>query len=756
MGSPVRGALRTNVNEPVSSIRKHRMLSHLLSWCDGLAPRRRSIYVLTCVMVTFFIASFVLEHGTWTRVEEFHGPYGRNPADVAQYAVPIGTDIPFLSIPSPRPERDRAPGKSSSVRMWINGQNYKALEPSIEQGKLWGIRGLSRTLRFSLPAGVANDATTSLKVEYQIRMHRTIYQLIVYCAAALFLLAITLAYRVGDIPWANYIATTIRRELYKHQIIRDLIVEAKSQISRPIISVLVGTPVLAFVVFAVLAARWLFLPPVYWDSNSAVLLMWPLSIVPHWQWLSPVLSALITEFGFKPGTIAAICLVQLALYGLCLLALLRAFRSFWPRIIVMLGVFLQFYMLLIEGSISTEPFGSSGLLLGLAATVLYAEKMIFEGKLDMRCVVSSVLAFALCMLLAANSRLPLLPLAYVFPITVALCWVGSWFTSRPAHYHATVMVCCGGLTILIIGQAWITNQLVCIFNGSASCVSPYGRAGAEVIAFDLRSIDIKARSLAVARLQATTTDPLVKEVFSVAANDALSATWVLQQKAIAADPKVTGDPTFAERVLIPGELDRVMARATWLFQTRGGEIFWRSTVERIREYLEVDAMWRLASGQTDILFNPASRFARDRLATSASAVLTFESTYPDLLPIFDNPSLRENEYIELRDNGYVQIIDTLSGPIASEIIFLIVFALIVAVSLMAPRIRPALAICGAAVITVSGYSVIMAASEGIVDRYRMPSIFLLSVLTFCLIGILLDFAKFRRLKPAVTPSNTGV
>ena len=211
------------------------------------------------------------------------------------------------------------------------------------------------------------------------------------------------------------------------------------------------------------------------------------------------------------------------------------------------------------------------------------------------------------------------------------------------------------------------NQLVCIFNGSASCVSPYGRAGAEVIAFDLRSVDIKARSLAVARLQAATTDPLVKEVFSVAANDALHhlgpATKGNRRKS-----QGHRRPDSGGRVLIPGELDRVMARATWLFQTRGGEIFWRSTIKRKKEYLEVDAMWRLASGE----LNQVPRFARDWLATSASAVLTYESTYPDLLPIFDNPSLRENEYIELRDNGYVQIIDTLSGqsrPRLSSLLF---------------------------------------------------------------------------------------
>ena len=146
---------------------------------------------------------------------------------------------------------------------WSELNPPEALEPSIEQGKLWGIRGLPRTLQFSLPVGAANEATTSLRVEYQIRVHRTLYRLILYTTAALVALAIMIAYRTGDIRWAHFIATAIRRALYRHQIVRELIVETKSQISRPIISVLVGTPVVAFVVFVVLAARWLFLPPVY-------------------------------------------------------------------------------------------------------------------------------------------------------------------------------------------------------------------------------------------------------------------------------------------------------------------------------------------------------------------------------------------------------------------------------------------------------------------------------------------------------------
>ena len=684
-------------------------------------------------------ASFVPDHGNWTRTEEFRGPFKRSPAVAAQYAVPIGTDIPFLSIPSPQPERDRAPGEASTIRLWINGQVFnppEALEPSIEQGKLWGIRGLHRTLQFSLPVGVANEATTSIRVEYQIRVHRTLYRLILYATAALVALAVMIAYRAGDIRWAHFVAAAIRRALYRHQIVRELVAETKLQFSQPVRSVLAGIRVVAIIVLVILTVRWLFLPPVFWDSDSAVLLVWSLSMVPHWQWLAPALTALITQFGFNPSTIAAICLVQLAVYGLCLLVLLKAFRSLWAQIAVMVGVFSQFYMLLIEGSISTEPLGAAGLLLSVAAAVIYAEQMIFEGELDVRSLVSSAFAFAGGMMLAANSRLPLIPLAYALPTTIALYWVGALLTSKRASYHATALVCCGILTVLIISQTWVTNQLVCIFNGSASCVSPYGQAGAEAIAYDLRSADPETRKLAVARLQSATTDPLVKQVFSIAANDAFLPTWILQQNAIAADPKVKDDPVLSARVATPGELDRVMAKATWIFQTRGGEIFWRSTIKRTKEYLDVGAIWRLAAGEYQV-----PRFARDWLDTSASAVLTFEKTYPALLPIFHDPRAYENKYVELRDNTFIGMIDIIFGPIASELIFVVVCALIVVLSLTNRAFRPAVALCGATVITVGGYSFIMAASETISDRYRMPSSFLLSVLTVCLIGILLDFAR---------------
>ena len=170
------------------------MLICLFSLIDRLAPHRRSIYIFAGIFAAALAATFVFDYGNWTRTEEFRGPFERSADEAAQYVVPIGTDIPFLSIPSPQP------GEVSTIRLWINGRSFnrqEAPEPSIEQGKLWGIRGLLRTLRFSLPPGVANDAATSLRVEYHIGMHRTISSL--SFSGVFVMLAIIIAYRVGRI-----------------------------------------------------------------------------------------------------------------------------------------------------------------------------------------------------------------------------------------------------------------------------------------------------------------------------------------------------------------------------------------------------------------------------------------------------------------------------------------------------------------------------------------------------------------------------
>ena len=70
---------------------------------------------------------------------------------------------------------------------------------------MWGIRGLDRTHQFSLPPAVANDAGTSLKVEYQIRIHRTVDNLIAFGAKTLIILAGIIAYRLGNVGWMRWL-----------------------------------------------------------------------------------------------------------------------------------------------------------------------------------------------------------------------------------------------------------------------------------------------------------------------------------------------------------------------------------------------------------------------------------------------------------------------------------------------------------------------------------------------------------------------
>jgi hypothetical protein len=183
---------------------------------DRLLRHRRAVYISASVLILLFIANVILEHGDWTRTQEFHGPFEASPTDPGQYSVAIGTDIPFLSIPSPPPAADRAPGEASPVRLWVNGRSWnppEAPEPSIIQGKFLGIRGLYRVLVFTLPAGIGNQSSTALKVEYQFRTHRSIYEFNFYAAVLMMLLAAALACRSGEWMHARAFLIALMRPL---------------------------------------------------------------------------------------------------------------------------------------------------------------------------------------------------------------------------------------------------------------------------------------------------------------------------------------------------------------------------------------------------------------------------------------------------------------------------------------------------------------------------------------------------------------
>jgi hypothetical protein len=495
---------------------------------------------------------------------------------------------------------------------------------------------------------------------------------------------------------------------------------------------------IAAIIIIILAARWIFLPPVYWDIDSSYFIISTIETVPHWPWLSPAIAALSEHiFGVTPQAIAAICFVQLTLYGLCLWILARSFRTIESNFAVTVGVLTLFYMLIIQGSLGTEAIGSAALLLSLAASVIYVEQMMFEREMGTRAIVRSVGVFATSVALAANSRLPIVPLVCVFPATVGLYWVGSFF--RSSRQHMIILASCTVITILCIVQGSITNRIICRAVGHEDCEMPYGNSGTDLISQYLRTVDFATRKRIVEHLQNKTPDPLVKEVFAVAADDAVQASWFPIYQALLADPKLLGDPILAARLARPGELERVTGTATWIFQTRGGRLFWDNTLKDTLIALNINAIWPFLNGNGRILSAISYNFARTWFGTSGMAVRTLTKNNPKFLTIFHDPARSEIQYAALEQNPVVQIVDTISGPIISEMVFFILTIAIFIGALFVSSLRRIAAFCGATLITVGGYSVLMAASDApVVDRYRMPSSYLVSATIICLIGILLD------------------
>jgi hypothetical protein len=562
-------------------------------------------------------------------------------------------------------------------------------------------------------------------------------------------LAVSLSGALSLALLLKWIRPTVLRAVRQTKFGRGFAATDKSSICGP----LLPAGWLVALVFTVLSARWLFVPPVFWDIDSAVLVFHPLYYVPHWPWLAPVLTYFATQaFGLTPLAMSVVCLVQLLIYGGCIVVLVGAFTGRAAQIIVALGLLLQFYMLVMEGAVSTEPLGSAGLLLGVAATVLYIERVIVVGEADPALVVRCLLLFGLCIWLVANTRLPMLPLACIFPVTVGLHWFGSHLIGGRTRYRMLVLGSCAALTLIVLLQASATNNLVCRLVGSANCESPYGKSGSEVIAFALRKLDSDSRITAVANLEQQTDDPLVKKVFEVAADDSVVASWHPIQEAIRADAAIIHDPSLQVRLSQPGELERVTGRATWIFQTKGGEVFWSQVGQTAVDYLLLRAIMQLAAGDLQVLQAPPFHFAQDWFTTSAFAVLTVQKDNLERISIFDNPPKNQHLYSSFADNLIVDAFDTVNGPIVSEITFVLVFLIVLISCLRNPRMVPLLAFCGSTFITIGGYSLIMAASVGpILYRYRMPSCFLITTMTLCSIGVLLDVWEMKPAKSRAQP-----
>lgn len=527
----------------------------------------------------------------------------------------------------------------------------------------------------------------------------------------------------------------------KFSFVRDVMLESRAR--KPSAQIWI-----AGIVAAALLLRLFVIPPVFWAIDSLVLFEHPLTYVPHWPWGSPVMVSVAKSFlGSTSSAVLLVISCQLLIYGISIYFLSKEFETRAAKAFVLFGILFQFYVLVIEGAISTEPFASSALVLGFAATIVFMKKLLVDGKINALCAARCMALFSAAVFLAASTRLPYLPLVCIFPATIGLYWLTTFATRRSQKHIKMLIFASGFILLAFFVQSTLTSSFVCRLGGNPVCLSPYGKAGSEVIAFDLRKEGIRERGATVSRLQAQTSDPLVRDVFSAAADDTVQASWLPIQEEVRKIVDRSSDAALKDRLDVPGELEKATGTATRIFQVHERRLFYKGTMETASQYLALDAIRRFISGDFRVLRETAFTPARDWFSTSESAVDLANTTYKDVAGIFSDRSIAASRYKALKDSTLVAVFDATTNSIVAELLFSILLVAAIITWLRDSRALPLLTLALAAIICLVGYSVLMAASVGpILDRYRMPSCFFLWLTVICAMGVMLDLRRLTQRK----------
>src|SRR5262249_5561613 len=105
----------------------------------------------------------------WVMTETLRGPFQKSSQDDGLFVVPVGADIPFLSV---SPASDDAGGQWSVRLIDMSRSGSDQIIPgNLRQISFLGIRGPWRELVFGLPARFSNDQAVELAVTYRLRMH---------------------------------------------------------------------------------------------------------------------------------------------------------------------------------------------------------------------------------------------------------------------------------------------------------------------------------------------------------------------------------------------------------------------------------------------------------------------------------------------------------------------------------------------------------------------------------------------------------
>lgn len=717
--------------ETSTELRSHK-LQLLVSWMLNVG-------VLVAALLALALSAAVV---IAPRLSDGMAPDGISPDGGHAYTFNPGFSIRWPYVVPSHPEHELS---SDDVRLTEDGRPIGTLEPSHEvirqlgQGRhnLW-----QGTLWFSTSDDT--DPRTNARtygVEVQTRLLPSLARVRTCSIAALLLLVLCrlATSKVAVLTWVSFYAR-IKSELIGLDFVRQCIADYE-QIG------LIQTfrlPV-AMIVLAVLLARLIFIPPVFWGVDSLVLVGAPLSYIPHWPWVTPVLTWVSTKLlGLTPSAMRFECTIQVIVYGLSVCFLSSCFSIGWVALLVAAGILLQFPTLVSIGGISTEPLAFSSILLSYSASVIWVRQIYLHGEPRPIDVAKAVLIFLIAAGLSANTRLPFLPLICTFPVTVTLYYLASYRRKEKQRYAGVTIFSCALILLACVLEQSAINSALCSLVGNIHCVSPYGKSGSEVIAVDLRKLDSPARDGTVKRLQSYTSDSLVKRVFQVAADDTVPASWLPIQLAIIADVKASKDPQLQRRVERPGELETVMGRATWIFQTKGGSSFWNGVLETAKDYLTLSDAYLVLSGNIEAFSSDRLSLARSWFSGSVAAVSLVYSSYPDERSIFPDQVRYTQLYDHFSKSDLTSTFDMVCSSVVSEYVYGLVVFLMIALYVSSASMMPTILFLLSGLITVSTYCLIMAASVGpILNRYRDPIPFAFETIALCAIAITLDL-KVRR------------
>lgn len=547
----------------------------------------------------------LLATGIWEKTQSLPGPVVHQSGNL-YISEPISVSLPALFyVPS-----DNVAGPSN-LELFLGSKRLgpaHALHQEIRDLGNGRYSHWSGRVLFSTPNGQVED----LSVRYSIRLKPALMWLF-------FLLAVSPA-----LPRFARIT-----------------VNAVSQLSSSCLRALRQDPVSILVTAIGLLAVTTFVPPTWNSVDSIAIALWPDSLIPHFPWGYMLLVyGMESILGLAAG-VQAVLYIQMGIFFFAVVYFLFSFRFLMVRLLLLLLIFSQFYILLIQRGIYTEAMGISGLFFIMGATLRQSEEERME----------NIWVYLWGTLLCALSRYPFIIFGAILPVYVLLTAV--WTRSRALLLRSLSL---SAIFLVVFFLVAPSSKLVCRLLGNYNCELTSGRVGADLVHTSLLRLPNDERSKEVKILQNYSKNDLVKTFFDAAANDKNSG-WVDILEEMVLRSNAQGNSHTQ------ADAQRAAAKGTLIFKIHGSRMYYDMFRDNITSYF----------------FNSLS-FTKNIVEDSKDALdrIFSHPGYEPLIALVPNRLRIKDRLNELENSSLIHNVDNISTPIntRSSFIALIMLALI--------------------------------------------------------------------------------